>query len=151
MCEDITASDSYFKRFFPLLAPLLLALWPVAYAYAHTDDMLGPDAIMVEVAEASADSNVGTVSNATSGTSRSSHHTGAFSRLIVVDGNDKIVEMWSNTTGTRWVLYSLRVKEQPPQGPEHPLTQAILDQYNRLLGKVDWTQTGQVYSITTAE
>ena len=202
---------------------MLLALWPVAYAYAHTDDMLGPDAILVEVAEASADSNVGTVSNATSGqasqviteepihtlsatlasdnvitapatvlpshvyvlnnreivtdktssqvdellgtTEKPSSHreatshcgtikasvTGASSRLIVVDGNDRIVEIWSNTTGTKRVFYSLRVKEQQPQGLEHPLTQAILAQYNRLLGKVDWTQTGQVYSITTAE
>ena len=46
----MTASDGYFKRFFPLLALLLLALWPVAYAYAHTDDMPGPDVILVEVA-----------------------------------------------------------------------------------------------------
>ena len=67
LCEDIIASDGYFKRFFPLLALLLLALWPVACAYAHTDDMSGPDAILVEVADASADSNVGTVSNATYG------------------------------------------------------------------------------------
>lgn len=67
LCEDITASDGYFKRFFPLLALLFLALWPVAYAYAHTDDMSGPDAILVEVAEASVDSNVGTVNNATYG------------------------------------------------------------------------------------
>lgn len=49
------------------LALLLFALWPVTYAYAHTDYMSGPDVILVEVAEASADSNVGTISNATSG------------------------------------------------------------------------------------
>ena len=56
LCEGITASDGHFKRFFPLLALLLLAPWPVAYAYAHTDYMSGPDAILVEVAEAVADS-----------------------------------------------------------------------------------------------
>ncbi|GAG88279.1 unnamed protein product [marine sediment metagenome] len=67
----------------------------------------------------------------------------------MVDENDTIVEIWSNTTGTKRNFYSLRVKEQSLQGPEHPLTQEILTQYNRLLGEVDWTETGQVYSITT--
>jgi len=71
------------------------------------------------------------------------------SRRIVVDVNDTIVEIWSNTTGTKRNFYSLRVKEQSLQGPEHSLTQEILTQYNRLLGEVDWTETGQVYSITT--
>jgi len=71
------------------------------------------------------------------------------SRRIVVDENDTIVEIWSNTTGTKRNFYSLRVKEQSLQGHEHPLTQEILAQYNRLLGDVDWTETGQVYSITT--
>ena len=71
------------------------------------------------------------------------------SRRIVVDENDTIVEIWSNTTGTKRNFYSLRVKEQSLQGHEHPLTQEILTQYNRLLDEVDWTETGQVYSITT--
>ena len=71
------------------------------------------------------------------------------SRRIVVDENDTIVEIWSNTTGTKRNFYSLRIKEQSLQGPEHTLTQEILTQYNRLLGEVDWTETGQVYSITT--
>jgi len=73
------------------------------------------------------------------------------SRRIVVDENDTIVEIWSNTTGTKRNFYSLRVKEQSLQGPEHPLTQEILAQYNRLLGEVDWTETGRVYSNTTSE
>ena len=73
------------------------------------------------------------------------------SRLIVVDANNRIVGIWSNTTGTKRAFYSLRVKEQEPQGPEHPLTQEILTQYNRLLGEVDWTERGQVYNITTAD
>ncbi len=67
------------------------------------------------------------------------------SRRIVVDENDRIIEIWSNTTGTKRNFYSLRVKEQSLQGPEHPLTQKILAQYNRLLGEVDWTETGLVY------
>ena len=58
------------------------------------------------------------------------------SRRIVVDENDTIVEIWSNTIGTKRPFYSLRVKEQSPQGPEHPLTQEILTQYNRPLGGI---------------
>ncbi len=66
-------------------------------------------------------------------------------RKIVVDENDRIVEIWSNTTGTRRGFYSLRVSEQSRQGLEHPLTQGILTQYNRLLGEVDWSINGRVY------
>lgn len=172
---------------------------------------------MVEVAEASADSNVGTVSNATSGqagqvitqepihtlsatlasdnvitapatvlpshvyvlnnreivtdktssqidellgtTEEPSSHreatshcgtikasvTGASSRLIVVDEDDRIVEIWSNTTGMKRGFYSLRVKEHSWLGLGHPLTPGILAQYNDLLGKLDWTNEGRVY------
>ena len=71
--------------------------------------------------------------------------TAASSRLIVVDENDTIVEIWSNTTGTKRSFYSLRVKEQHWQGPEHPLTPGILAQYNHLLTKVDWSNRGKVY------
>jgi len=71
--------------------------------------------------------------------------TAASSRLIVVDANDTIVEIWSNTTGTKRSFYSLRVKEQHWQGPEHPLTPGILAQYNRLLTEVDWSNRGKVY------
>ena len=71
--------------------------------------------------------------------------TVASSRLIVVDENDTIVEIWSNTTGTKRSFYSLRVKEQHWQGPEHPLTPGILAQYNRLLAEVDWSNRGRVY------
>lgn len=73
------------------------------------------------------------------------------SRQIVVDENDRVIEIWSNTTGMKRNFYSLRVKELSLQGHEHPLTQEILAQYNRLLGQVDWTETGKVYKITTAK
>ncbi len=69
----------------------------------------------------------------------------ASSRLIVVDENNTIIEIWSNTTGAKRSFYSLRIKEQQWQGSEHPLTPEILAQYNHLLGEVDWTETGQVY------
>ncbi len=71
--------------------------------------------------------------------------TVASSRLIMVDENDTIVEIWSNTTGTKRSYYSLRVKEQHWQGLEHPLTPGILAQYNRLLAEVDWSNRGRVY------
>lgn len=66
-------------------------------------------------------------------------------RLIVVDENDRIVEIWSNTKALKGSFYSLRVKEQHWQGPDHPLTQEILAQYSRFLGEVDWSKRGQVY------
>lgn len=71
--------------------------------------------------------------------------TVAPSRLVVVNENDRIIEIWSNTTGTKRGFYSLRVKEHSWQGLGHPLTPEILAQYNDLLGKVDWTNEGKVY------
>ena len=67
------------------------------------------------------------------------------SRVIVVDEDDTIIEIWSNTTGTKRGFYSLRVKEHSWRGLGHPLTPGILVQYNDLLGKVDWTKEGRVY------
>ncbi len=72
--------------------------------------------------------------------------TGASSRQIVVDENDRIIEIWSNTTGTKRGFYSLRVREGSWQGVEHPLSPGVLDQYNRLVDKVDWSINGRVYS-----
>lgn len=72
--------------------------------------------------------------------------TAASSRLIVVDENDRIIEIWSNTTGTKRGFYSLRVREGSWQGVEHPLSPGVLDQYNRLLGEVDWSINGRAYS-----
>ena len=71
--------------------------------------------------------------------------TGASARRIVVDENDQITGIWSNTTGTKRGYYSLRVREDSFQGAEHPLTAEILDQYNQLLALVDWTGCGKVY------
>lgn len=71
--------------------------------------------------------------------------TAASARVIVVDENDRVIQVWSNTTGTKRGYYSLRVREDTFQGPEHPLTREILEQYNRLLGPVDWTVCGRAY------
>ena len=186
--------NKWIKRFFPLIALLLLAPWSVTYVYAYSGDTASHDTAQIEVTEASEATNTTAVDTITAPEEvlpshvyvlnnreivteetwremNSSQDTAAGStsysetaspagtitasvtvmpsRRIVVDENDTIVEIWSNTTGTKRNFYSLRVKEQSLQGPEHPLTQEILTQYNRLLGEVDWTETGQVYSITT--
>ena len=71
--------------------------------------------------------------------------TVAPSRLIVVDEDDHIIGIWSNTTGDKRGYYSLRTREGTSDGPEHPLTEEILAQYSRLLASVDWTICGRVY------
>ena len=43
----------FIKKIFPLLAVLLLAPWPVAYAQSYNGDIAGQDAVRIEVAEAS--------------------------------------------------------------------------------------------------
>lgn len=43
-----------FKRFFPMLVLLLLAPWPIVYAYTYNDDTGSQDAGQIQVAEASA-------------------------------------------------------------------------------------------------
>jgi len=71
--------------------------------------------------------------------------TVASARRIVVDENDRVIEVWSNTTGLKRGYYSLSVHEGSALGPEHPLTQGILEQYNLLLGTCDWEIAGRVY------
>ena len=66
-------------------------------------------------------------------------------RLIVVDSKDEIVGLWSNTAGSDSSFYILRVEEGHRTGLEHPLTHAILNQYNQLLNDLDWTIMGRVY------
>ena len=46
--------NKWIKRFFPLLATLLLLPWPVAYAYDTDGALSGQDAVQIEVAEVSA-------------------------------------------------------------------------------------------------
>jgi hypothetical protein len=44
--------NKWFKRLFPVLALLLLAPWPVAYAHTFDGAMAGQDGVQIEVAEA---------------------------------------------------------------------------------------------------
>ena len=43
----------FIKKIFPLLAVLLLAPWPVAYAHTYADDTVGQEPVRIEVAEPS--------------------------------------------------------------------------------------------------
>ncbi len=43
---------TWIKRLFPVLAVLLLAPWPVAYAYDFNDGMVSPNGVRLEIAEA---------------------------------------------------------------------------------------------------
>lgn len=45
-------TKTWIKRLFPVLAVLLLAPWPVAYAYDFNDGMVSPDGVRLEIAEA---------------------------------------------------------------------------------------------------
>lgn len=46
--------------------------------------------------------------------------TGASSHLIVVDGNDRIVEIWSNTTGTKRVFTLSGLRNSSHKGQSIP-------------------------------
>jgi hypothetical protein len=46
--------NKWLKRFFPILALLLLIPWPIAYAYDVDGALAGQDAVQIEVAEVSA-------------------------------------------------------------------------------------------------
>jgi hypothetical protein len=67
------------------------------------------------------------------------------SRQIVVDNNDNIVEVWSNTSGTDCAFYSLSAWQDKLNGVEHPMTLKILSQYNKKLRQLDWNRRGEVY------
>lgn len=71
------------------------------------------------------------------------------SRQIVVNENDQIISVWSNTTGAEHTFYSMRVWSDRLNGAEHNLTPNILSQYNKLLVQLDWNRTGQVYCINS--
>ena len=67
-------------------------------------------------------------------------------RLIVVDDNDDIVGVWSNTAAGDSTFYSLVTRLGYKNGPEHPLTDSILYQYSQLIDLLDWNARGQVYA-----
>ena len=64
-------------------------------------------------------------------------------RLVIVDGGDTIIAIWSNTTSSD---HGFMVRERSINGPEHPITDSILSQYKALLDDIDWTQRGRVFT-----
>lgn len=63
-------------------------------------------------------------------------------RLLVVDSDDEIVAIWSNTPS---LDHDLIVRVGSRDGPEHPMTEDILHQYQELKGGIDWTERGLVF------
>ena len=63
-------------------------------------------------------------------------------RLVVVDDEDRVVAIWSNTTAPN---PSLVVRSE--DGTERTITDGVLHQYRDLLEDIDWTQRGRVYSL----
>ena len=60
--------NKWIKRFFPLIVLLLLAPWPVAYAHSYDANALGKqDAVLIEIAEASAQPSWSTFGKAIGG------------------------------------------------------------------------------------
>ncbi len=59
--------NKWIKRFFPLIALLLLAPWPVAYAHDVSDGVVGEEAVGLEVADSSVAPSFGNVFGRTIG------------------------------------------------------------------------------------
>lgn len=64
-------------------------------------------------------------------------------RLLVVDSDDRIIGIWSNTSS---LDHTLIVRTGRMDGPEHPMSENILRQYEELKGGIDWAQTGLVFT-----
>ncbi|MFQ6014190.1 MAG: hypothetical protein ACE5NP_01945 [Anaerolineae bacterium] len=63
-------------------------------------------------------------------------------RYLVVDENETIIEVWSNTDAAGYTLF---VKQGKVDGPETAMTEKIRAQYEELLDSIDWQQRGRVY------
>lgn len=67
------------------------------------------------------------------------------SRLIVVDSQDRIAQVWSNTFMSAPGSYTLRVRLGDQHGEERLLTDDIRSRYDTLSESIDWSKTGLVY------
>jgi len=63
-------------------------------------------------------------------------------RMLVVDSQDNVVAVWSNTANPGAQVV---VREGSANGPEHELTAEVKCQYERLLEDLDWGRKGLVY------
>ncbi len=66
-------------------------------------------------------------------------------RVIVVDDEDRVLAIWSNTSAPDCDLV---VREMSVNGPERVAAGAPLWRYRELVEDVDWTRRGLVYSWT---
>jgi len=66
-------------------------------------------------------------------------------RVIVVDDEDRVLAVWSNTSASDCDLV---VREMSVNGPERVAAGAPLWRYRELVEDVDWTRRGLVYSWT---
>jgi hypothetical protein len=66
------------------------------------------------------------------------------SRIVVVDNDDRIIEIVNNTC-IQDSFYCLKIKELDGYGTEHSMTPGILESYNHLLNVIDWSEQGTVF------
>jgi len=64
-------------------------------------------------------------------------------RLLVVDSDDGIIGIWSNTSSPD---HTLIVREGGMDGPERLMTGDILRQYEELKDGIDWARRGLVFT-----
>lgn len=66
-------------------------------------------------------------------------------RLLVVDDQDRIISVYSNT-GVTASDFRLTARRAAPDGPQlDPIPDAALREYGRLEHHIDWSQRGLVY------
>ena len=63
-------------------------------------------------------------------------------RLLVVNAQDDVVAVWSNTADSNAQVI---VREGSMNGPAHEITAELMSKYERLLRELDWSQKGLVY------
>ncbi len=88
--------NKWMKRIFPLIALLLLAPWPVAYAYSFDGRVTDQNGVRVEIAESSAQPTWSVVGNAIGGVTPG--------ELFYIDAID-------NPADTRGTLYITNAQE----------------------------------------
>lgn len=66
-------------------------------------------------------------------------------RLLVMDPDGRIEEVWTNSTDPVLPRTAFRVRASGPGGADQPLTDAVWNNYLALPGTIDWSAKGKVY------
>lgn len=69
-------------------------------------------------------------------------------RAITVNGEGRIVQIWSNAKVATFGFFVLTTKSEET-GQQIPLTQAIATQYNELRGAIEWGRAGKLMTEST--